>query len=204
MEIKAQELEGQVITAPPSSAQHNTRGRQVLAQIHVNDITVFVPVIQIRGGEKIEVVPHFRYLGLLDTDDGALGMEIQARICRMKQRFKEFEGRIFCNNEVSVLPRMQVFKCMILTNGIYASEVWNYTRADMDRLEKHYFRLLRNTLLLAKYDTTYTTVLNTAREQGVAKIYPLECYVQRQQLKFLWKLLHLNDMALQRIVLHGK
>ena len=132
-------------------------------------------------------------------------MEIQARICRMKQRFKEFEGRIFCNNEISTLPRMQVFKCMVLTNGIYyASEVWKYTRAGMDRLEKHYFRLLRSTLFLAKYDTTYLMVLNTARERGVDKLYPLECYAQRQQLKFLWKILHLNDVALQRIVLHSK
>ena len=31
-----------------------------------------------------------------------------------------------------------------------------------------------------------------------------QCYVQRQQLKFLWKILHLNDLALQRIVLHSK
>jgi hypothetical protein len=55
-----------------------------------------------------------------------------------------------------------------------------------------------------KYDTTYLTVLNAAREQGVVKLYPLECYVQHQQLKFLWKILHLNDLALQRIVLHSK
>jgi hypothetical protein len=134
----------------------------------------------------------------------ALGVEINARICRMKQRFKEFEGRIFCNNEVSTLPRMQVFKCMVLTNGIYASEVWNYTRVEMDRLEKHYFRLLRRTLFLVKYDTTYLTVLHTTRGQGVVKMYPIEFYVQRQQLKFLWKILHLNDTALQKIVLHGK
>ena len=35
---------------------------------------------------------------------------------------------------------------------------------------------------------------------------PIECYyVQRQQLKFLWKILHLDDMAPQKIVLlHGK
>ena len=36
------------------------------------------------------------------------------------------------------------------------------------------------------------------------KIHPIESYVQRQQLKFLWKILHLEDTALQRIVLHGK
>ena len=200
MEIEEREAEE---TSMPTPVQHDTRGSRELTRMQTNDRTLLVPVILIRN-EKIEVVPQFRYLGVLDTDDGALDMEIQARICRMKQRFKEFEGRIFCNNEVSTLPRLQVFKCMVLTNGIYASEVWNYTRKGMDRLEKHYFRLLRSTLFLAKYDTTYLTVLSTAREQGVVKLYPLECYAQRQQLKFLWKILHLNDMALQRIVLHSK
>ena len=34
-------------------------------------------------------------------------------------------------------------------------------------------------------------------------MYPVECYVQRQQLKFLLKILHLGDLALQRIVLHS-
>ena len=171
--------------------------------MQVNDVQLYVPVILIRV-ERIEVVPQFRYLGLLDTEDGALGVEIQARIFRMKQRFKEFEGRVFCNHGVSTLPRMQVFKCMVLTNGMYASEVWNYTHKDMDRLEKHYFRLMRSTMFLEKNDTTYMTVLRTAREQGVVKVYPIECYVQRQQLKFLWKILHLGDLALQRIVLHSK
>jgi hypothetical protein len=69
---------------------------------------------------------------VLDTDNGSFGMEIHARICRMKQRFKEFEGPIFCNNEVSTLLRMQVCKCMVLTNGIYACEVWNCLRHDKD------------------------------------------------------------------------
>jgi hypothetical protein len=174
MERQAQELAGNATTG--DALPHNTRGSQALARMQINDASLFLPVIQIRG-EEIEVVPQFRYLGVLDTDDGALGMEIQARICRMKQRLKEFEGRAFCNREISTLPRMQVFKCMVLTNGIYASEVWNYTRVEMDRLEKHYFRLLRRTLFLAKYDTTYLTVLNTAREQGLVKVYPLECYL---------------------------
>ena len=87
-----------------------------------NEATLFVPIILVRG-EHIEVVAQFRYLGLMDTDDGTLGVEIQARICRMKQRLKEFKGRVFCNSEISTLPRMQVFKCMVLTNGMYASEV---------------------------------------------------------------------------------
>ena len=174
-----------------------------MTRLQVDDVALFVPSITIRG-EKIEVLPHFKYLGLMDTEDGALGMEIQVRICRMKQRFKEFEGRSFCNQDIGTLARMQVFKCMVMTNGICACEVWNFKQVEIDRLEKHYFRLMRKTMFMRKYDTTYREVLQTAREQGVINIYPLECYIQRQQFKFLWKLLHLEDTALQKIVLHGK
>ena len=99
---------------------------------------------------------------------------------------------------------MQVFKCIVMTNGTYACEVWNYTRVEIDRLEKHYFRLLRDTMLMSKYSTTYLQVLSKARNDGVVKVYTIECYVQRQQLKFLWKVLHLDDLALQKIVLHGR
>ena len=59
-------------------------------------------MIKVRG-ETIEVVSHFRYLGVEDKDDGSLGVEIQAQICRMKQRFKELKGRVLCNNRISTL-----------------------------------------------------------------------------------------------------
>ena len=57
---------------------------------------------------------------------------------------------------------------------------------------------------MSKYSTTYIQVLAKARNDGVVKVYPIECYVQRQQLKFLWKVLHLNDSGLQKIILHGR
>ena len=55
---------------------------------------------------------------------------------------------------------------------------------------------------MRKYDTTYLEVMAQARVEGVVKMYPIECFVQ--QLKFLWKVLHLKDEALQKIVLHGR
>ena len=201
---KAMELEARKGDAGTEEEPiHDTRGSRAQLEQMQNDPTIVVPIIKVRG-ELIEVVSHFRYLGAEDKDDGSLGVEIQARICRMKQRFKEFEGRVLCNKRVSTLPRLQVFKCVVMTNGTYACEVWNYTKAEIDRLEKHYFRLLRATMLMRKYGTTYLQVLAQAREEGVVKIYPIECYVQRQQLKFLWKILHLKDEALQKIVLHGR
>ena len=39
---------------------------------------------------------------------------------------------------------------------------------------------------------------------GIDEIFPMECLIQRQQLKFLWKIVHLEDTAIQKIVLFGK
>ncbi len=66
MERETQEIAGNETVGTPL---HNTRGSQELAQMQLNDASLFIPVIRIRG-EKIEVVPQFRYLGMIDTDDG--------------------------------------------------------------------------------------------------------------------------------------
>ena len=94
LEARNEEYGGRVM----EEAQHDTRGSRTRVESQTEDVSLFMPTIRVQE-ENIEVVPQFRYLGLANTDDGALGVEIQARICRMKQRFKEFEGRIFCNNE---------------------------------------------------------------------------------------------------------
>jgi hypothetical protein len=72
MELEARDKEdGHAVV---KVATYETRGSRVLARMQCNDITLFMLIILVRG-EKIEVVPQFRYLGLADTDDGALGME---------------------------------------------------------------------------------------------------------------------------------
>ena len=105
----------------------------------------------------------------------------------MEYRFNQFKGRVLTNRRVDVHPRMSVFKTVVMTNGVYACETWNYTTADIARLERHYFRLLRDTLLLPKNDPdiTFAKVLDMAEEQGIYTVFPMECLIQRQQLKFL-------------------
>jgi hypothetical protein len=89
----------------------------------------------------------------------------------------------------------------------YCCQKWNYTTTDIIvRLERHYFRLLRDTLLLPKNDPdiTFAKVLDMAEEQGIYTVFPImECLIQRQQLKFLWKITHLKDTAVQKTILFG-
>ena len=94
-----------------------------------------------------------------------------------------------------------------MTNGVYACETWNYTTNDIARIERHYFRLLRDVLLMSRLAlpaSTFISVMDYAVQQGKYEIFPMECLIQRQQLKFLWKIAHLEDTAIQKIVLFGK
>ena len=164
-----------------------------------------IPKILLRNKE-LELVTSFKYLGLHDTIDGAIENSIRERIIRMEYRFKQFQGRVLTNRKVDILPRLNVFKAIVLTNGLYACETWNYTSGDIARLERHYFRLLRDTLLMPKEDPTihFVAVLDEAEKQKTYFMYPLECLIQRQQLKFLWKIMHLADTAIQKVILFGK
>ena len=164
------------------------------------------PKISIRG-KLIDVVPSFKYLGLHDTEDGALENTVRARIIRMELRFKQFQGRVLMNRHVGIEARLNVFKTVVMTNGVYACETWNYTTNDIARIERHYFRLLRDVLLMSRSAdpaTTFFSVMDYAAQQGIEEIFPMECLIQRQQLKFLWKIVHLEDTAIQKIVLFGK
>ena len=136
----------------------------------------------------IEVVPSFKYLGLRDTEDGTLENSVRAKIIRSE-------------------ARLSVFKTVVMTNGVYACETWNYTTTDIARIERHYFRLLRDVLLMPRTTlsvTTFISVMDYAALQGIFEIFSImECLIQRQQLKFLWKMVYLEDTAIQKIVLFG-
>jgi hypothetical protein len=125
----------------------------------------------------------------------------------MELRFKQFQGRVLMNRHVGIEARLNVFKTVVMTNGVYACETWNYTTNDIARIERHYFRLLRDVLLMSRSAdpaTTFFSVIEYAAQQGIEEIFPMECLIQRQQLKFLWKIVHLEDTAIQKIVLFGK
>ena len=125
----------------------------------------------------------------------------------MEFRFKQFQGRALMNRHISIEARLSVFKTVVMTNGLYACETWNYTTNDIARMERHYFRLLRDVLLMPKsalHATTFISVMDYAAQRGIGEIFPMECLIQRQQLKFLWKISHLEDTAIQKIVLFGK
>ena len=55
-------------------------------------------------------------------------------------------------------------------------------------------------LLLPKNDPdiTFAKVLEMAEKQGIYTVFPMERLIQRQQLKFLWKITHLKDTAVQK------
>ena len=86
-------------------------------------------------------------------------------------------------------------------------ETWNYTTTDIARIERHYFRLLRDVLLMPRTALSVTIFISVmdyaAQQHGIVEIFPMESLIQRQQLKFLWKMVHLEDTAIQKIVLFG-
>jgi exonuclease III len=181
---------------------HRTRRRSQWIEVPSSPT---VPKISIRE-KPLEVVSSFKYLGLHDTDDGAIENAVRARVIRMEYWFKQFQGRVLTNHKIDVHPRLSVFKTIVMTNGMFACETWNYTMSDIARIERHYFRLLRDVLLIPKKDIsiTFAKVLERAEEHGIYTVFPMECVIQRQQLKFLWKIAHLEDTAVQKMVLFGK
>ena len=98
---------------------YHTRGGHT-QMLEEEDWRHIIPKLSIRG-KVLEVVPSFKYLGLHDTEDGSLENTVRSRIVRMEfSRFKQFQGRVLMNRHISIEARLNVFKTIVMTNGVYA------------------------------------------------------------------------------------
>ena len=122
----------------------------------------------------------------------------------MISAFGKYRGRTLAIPHLEPRPRLEFFKAFIVPNATYSCEAWAYTKQKIARLERTYMHQLRNTLLM-KHPTNPTPrqVLDQARHHHFS-IFPLQCYIQRQQLKFLWRITHSSARSKPRIALNGR
>ena len=86
------------------------------------------------GGNKIEQVKKFRYLGQVLTEDAKCTEEIVTRIGQGKQAFKKKERLITTINMDEKL-RKRILEAYVWNTALYAAETWTLSKKDEQKLE---------------------------------------------------------------------
>jgi hypothetical protein len=85
------------------------------------------------GGQVLEQVHQFKYLGSLLTEDGKSEKEVKTRIAMAKDAFNRHQKLLTSNINRNLKKRL--IKTLIWSVLLYGSESWTLKKADTNRLE---------------------------------------------------------------------
>lgn len=161
------------------------------------------PTIKIQG-QTLKVVSEFKYLGGTESNDNSMDKEIAIRCQKMVVAYNTLRKPVFECKDVSLKTKFSMFKCCVVTAGVYGSPVWNTTVAHIKKLESCHFRLLRALCGWSWRDfMSYEDIFMLAEEVGV-KLCPIELVIRESRLKYVGHVERMDDTRLPKILLHGE
>ena len=108
-----------------------------------------------------------------------------------------------CRN-ISLKTKFSMFKCCVMTAGVYGCAVWNTTVAHIKKLESCQFRLLRAMCGWSwRQYHSYEDIFMLAEEVGV-KLFPIELVIRESRAKYVGHVERMADSRLPKILLHGE
>ena len=110
------------------------------------------------GGETIEVVDSFKYLGSkLDFENVNLTSEINYRASKAKAALIGLNKKVWLRKEISVELKLKIFKTVVQSHLTYGIAAWVPNLADIYLMEGKYMAMLRLVLGI-RYDERLSNV----------------------------------------------
>ena len=84
------------------------------------------------GGQQVEQVKHFMYLGTWTSENGSCEREIRARIGMGKEAFRRHKALL--TTKLSRIVKKRIIKTVVWTVALYGAECWTLKKADVSKL----------------------------------------------------------------------
>ena len=97
---------------------------------------------------EIEIVPSFKYLGLLFSNNGSFSLNCTEVVNSARRALFELKKIFAKNDEITTKIQLDLFKSMVLPILMYGCEIWGFDRADP--LERFYLAFLKSILGVKK------------------------------------------------------
>lgn len=148
------------------------------------------------GGDTLQVVDNFCYLGSTTTSKLCNDKEIDTRIGRASTTFGKLQARVWRNNKLKLSTKLLVYNTCVLSILLYASETWTTYSKQERRLNAFHMRCLRIILGVTWRDRmTNESVLNLAHTCSITAA------IKQRRLRWLGHVLRMDPDRLPRAVM---
>ena len=106
------------------------------------DIQSPVPILHVPGGEPIDVVSHFQYLGNIVQTDCGVDTEVSSRICKASNAFQSLSRILWYQRKIQIKTKLCILNSVILPTLLYGLESAVLLEPHVHRLESFVIRCL--------------------------------------------------------------
>ena len=183
----------EVIHQPPPTPKQ-VRGVKQNQPVHS------FPVTTIRVDESnLKYVKNFTYLGSVVNSSASLDNEIVNRISRASGAFGKLSTRLWKNRGISLKTKMVVYKAVILTTLLYASESWTPYRYQIEQLDVFHKRCLRTICGFTLEDRVSNADLYT-----LCGISGIEGFLIQSQLRWAGHVVRMDDSRIPKQLMYSQ
>ena len=86
------------------------------------------------GGNKLNSVLEFTYLGSTISSNGCIDDEIQRRMAKASASFSRLRQKLWNNHHVSMWVKGKIYRAIVLATLLYVAEAWTVYRRQMKKL----------------------------------------------------------------------
>ena len=104
--------------------------------------------------------------------------EVVSRIGKAYYTFAKLEKHLWSRSEISLGTKIQVFKCLVLSVLLYASETWTLLATDLAKLEVFQMKCLRRILRKSCHRVSNKEV------RDLCKIDAIDKTIRKRRLKW--------------------
>lgn len=151
------------------------------------------------AGSPLTIVPHFKYLGSILSDDCSIDQDIQHRIKQASSSFGRMRNRVFNNNNLHLHTKVSVYKAICITTLLYGCEAWTIYARHLKMLEAFHIRCLQRILQVTWQDRVpHSVVLQRTSCRSI------EAIIMHHQLRWLGHVTRMPASRLPRKTLYGQ
>ena len=123
------------------------------------------------NGQRLATVDKFVYLGSTLSRSVHIDDETHARIAKASSAFGRLRSSVWERKGVSLWTKLSVYKAIVLTTLLYASETWTVYQRHAEKLNRFHLNCLRKLLRVKWQDKVPDTEI--LEQTGMSSIFTM-------------------------------
>ena len=155
------------------------------------------------GGEEIESVSEFPYLGSVVSSDGRMELDVNRRITQASKAFGALRKSVFMDKDLQVVTKRKVYQACVLSVLLYGSECWTPLKKQLKRLDSFHNRCVRTILGITNKQQweQHITSSEVRRRWGDTETAAIK--VKKRRLEWLGHVARMADHRIPKACLFG-